>query len=98
MNPNAPSSPLGSDFHAFGWLAQHPAVTFAVGVLSIWVSALLMMRMWVLHRRARVSKKVLWSIVLMIPLFGWLLYGGLFEAPSPSDSPCPPNQDAMLGS
>ncbi|MES2572349.1 MAG: hypothetical protein V4710_20130, partial [Verrucomicrobiota bacterium] len=39
----------------------------------------LIIRMWFIHRNARFLKKLLWSVALLIPLFGWLFYAGLFQ-------------------
>ena len=41
----------------------------------------LVIHLW--RQRASVVLKLLWTLVLLIPLLGPLLYGGLFEVPSP---------------
>jgi hypothetical protein len=53
--------------------------------------------MWLLHRRASFVKKLCWSFVLLVPLFGWLACGGLFQIPGETDIPCAVNSDAFYG-
>jgi hypothetical protein len=56
----------------------------AIGICAF-VSLSLIARLWVLHRRARAFSKVIWSIVLLIPVFGWLFFTAFFRAPEALD-------------
>lgn len=86
MSPDAPTS---QPYDLADWLSHHPIGAIWVGAFCLWVSVSLIVRMWVIHRRAAFLKKFLWSFVLFIPLFGWLLYGGLFHVPGFTDVDCP---------
>ena len=75
------------DLHA--WLVHHPVVATWSGAFCLWVSISLIIRMWLVHRRATVIKKLTWSVLLLIPLFGWFLYAGCFHPPDYTDIPIP---------
>ena len=53
-----------------------------IGAFCLWVSVSLIIRMWLVERSASVFKRILWSVMLLIPLFGWLAYGAWFHIPS----------------
>ena len=63
-------------------------------LLSIW----LIVRLWAASRVSCMSK-IAWSIVLLIPFFGPLFYGALFEVPSGigRDNMGPANPDPTGG-
>ena len=61
---------------------DHPQLTAVLVALCLWISACLIIRMWLVHRRARFAKKLCWSITLLVPLFGWLMYAAFFTIPS----------------
>ncbi len=90
--PN-PRSLLSDDVEV--WIAHHPIPTLCLAGLLLWVSISLILRMWIVHRQASLWKKLRWSFVLLVPLFGWLLYGGFFRVPSYTDVPAPPPCDAV---
>ena len=50
-----------------------------------------------LRRRVPTTKKLIWTPLLLLPLVGPLLYGGLFEAPSvlPPHERAPENDYVM---
>lgn len=62
-------------------MGPHRVAGIWLGAFCLWISVSLIIRMWVIHRRAAFLKKVVWSVVLFLPLLGWLLYGGLFQVP-----------------
>ncbi len=45
--------------------------------LLVWMcgSGYLMFHLWKTHPEDKYRKKVLWTIVLVLPLLGWMLYG-----------------------
>jgi hypothetical protein len=59
----------------------------AVGAAAIWafVSLCLIARLWVLHRCDRVIGKLIWSLVLCIPLFGWIFFIAFYRPPEALD-------------
>lgn len=48
---------------------------------SAWVSLGLIGTMWLKHRKAHRTKKIFWSILLCLPLLGWVFYCALFFPP-----------------
>lgn len=73
------------------WLEGHPRVAVTVGAFCLWVSVSLILRMWFIHRRESFMKKFRWSLMLFVPLFGWLYYAGCFQIPERTNNPCPPS-------
>jgi hypothetical protein len=78
-------------FDLLARLASHPRAALAIGAFCLWISVSLMLHMWFVHRRESRMKKLVWSFLLLLPLFGWLLYAGCFRIPDYSDTPCPPS-------
>lgn len=89
--------PPSPPFDVSEWLFRHPTAALALGAFCVWVSVCFIVRMWVTHRRASATKKLIWSLMLLVPLFGWLSYVAWFQPPDYTDIPCPPNSDAMTG-
>jgi hypothetical protein len=44
----------------------------------LYVSLCLIARLWLRHRKDHVQKKLLWSMVLLIPVFGWVFFGAFY--------------------
>ena len=91
MNTGTPGAEPPPPFDLFAWLVAHPRGAVAVEAFCLWISVSLMLRMWFLHRREAFMKKLLWSCVLLVPLFGWFFYAGCFQIPDYSNTPCPPS-------
>jgi hypothetical protein len=51
-------------------------ISFAI---SSWASLVLIIRLWVRHQSDSISRKTSWSLLLLIPALGPLLYGALFR-------------------
>ena len=49
--------------------------------LWAWVSITLVIRLWLVHQRASFVRKFLWSLLLLVPVFGWMFFFGLFRPP-----------------
>ena len=79
------------------WLAEHPIATIALSAFCLWISVSLILRMWLLHRTTTFFKKVVWSLILFVPLLGWFFYAGCFKPPDYTDMPLPPTPDSMTG-
>ena len=56
------------------------------GLLWITVSVTLIIILWRSHPNDSIPKKVLWTIILVIPLAGWLFYGGMYRSLNPGPS------------
>lgn len=76
------------------WLAAHPHVAISFGAFCLWVSICLLLNLWLI-RRGSFLKKLVWSFIVLFPLFGWVAYGGCFPAPDYHNTPCAPNHAIM---
>jgi hypothetical protein len=70
-------------------IQKHIVVVAAVAAVCLWISLSLMVRIWFLHRRARVTKKLIWSFIVVLPILGWLFYAAFFQIPEVTDTPAP---------
>lgn len=75
-----------ADLRNFG---DHPFLLIVLCALWAWVSITLVVRLWLVHRKATFVKKFLWSLMLLVPLFGWMFYGGFFQTPGYHNIPAP---------
>jgi len=41
-------------------------------------SGYLIVRLWRVHARDRFSRKLLWSLILLVPVIGWVFYGAWY--------------------
>ncbi len=67
---------------------QHKAL-FLLIMFCVWISVSMMGRMWLKYRRDSFLKKVAWSLILCVPFFGWLFYGGCYTPLSDHNMPLP---------
>lgn len=51
-------------------------------IVSFLISLFCLYRLW--RKNEKIFKKLFWSIVILIPVFGPVIYGGLFKLPKPS--------------
>jgi len=51
-------------------------IIFGIG---LYLSLCLIARMWLKYRSDKLTKKLFWSIVLLIPLAGWLFYAAFYN-------------------
>jgi hypothetical protein len=65
----------------FDFLLAHRTLGVVTAGVCAFVSLSLIARLWVLHQRARVIPKIVWSVVLLIPLFGWLCFAAFYTPP-----------------
>jgi hypothetical protein len=76
-----------SDSH-FYWvrldLADHPAAVILALAFCVWTSLWLIVRLWVVHRGDSLVKRLVWSLVLGVPLFGWVAYGAFYTPLAPN--------------
>ena len=56
-------------------------VTIAATSVAGLISAALILSLWLRHRRDHLLKRLGWSLVLLVPVIGWVLYGGLYRPP-----------------
>lgn len=67
------------------FLRTHWLGAAIVAAVCVWISFCLILRMWLVHRSAPVIKKLLWSLMLIVPFFGWLAFGAWFQTLSRHD-------------
>ncbi|MGI8956877.1 MAG: hypothetical protein ACR2II_08185 [Chthoniobacterales bacterium] len=70
-------------------IQKHPVAGILVLMLCVWGSLGFIVRIWFAHREAGVSRKLVWSIIVLIPIFGWLAYGAFFRSSSAIDPSAP---------
>jgi hypothetical protein len=66
------------------FLVAQRAIAAALVALWAFVSLCIIARLWVLHPRDRLISKLVWSLVLLIPLFGWLFFAAFYRSPEAS--------------
>ena len=72
----------GSD--TLDYLVAHRTLGICAFGVCAFVSLSLIARLWVLHRRAHAMSKAVWSVVLLIPVFGWLFFVAFYRPPMAS--------------
>ena len=63
------------------YLVAHWRVGLMLGAVCLTVSMCLIARLWIVHRRAAVISRLVWSLVLLVPVLGWLFFAAFFNAP-----------------
>ncbi len=51
-------------------------------MICILISVLLTIHLWGAHPGDTTGRKLLWSLILALPVAGWLFYGGLYKVPT----------------
>ncbi len=74
---------------------HHHIFAAALILFWLWVSLSLIIRLWLRHRSDPLRKRLLWSFVLCIPFFGWLLYGAFYTPLRENDVKAPLNSEAL---
>jgi hypothetical protein len=78
------------------YVHHHVAAVIFVG-LWLWLSLSLIIRLWLKYKSESVPKKILWSLVLCVPFFGWLVYGAFYSPLKDNGVPSHVNTDAFNG-
>ena len=52
-----------------------------LGAVSLAISLCLIARLWLVHRAEGTVSRLLWSGVLVVPIFGWLFFAAFYRAP-----------------
>ena len=68
-------------FRVQRWFHSHPDVFLFLLILCLGVSVKLGAGLWRNHTEASVLKRLVWSVVILVPVLGWICYGGLFSVP-----------------
>jgi hypothetical protein len=75
-------APAGPMFPPTATLSHNEKI--ALGLCLIF-SAYLIARLWRMHTHDRFSRKLLWSLILLVPVIGWVFYGAWYT-PLPSNT------------
>ncbi|MEM8954909.1 MAG: hypothetical protein AAGD22_12220 [Verrucomicrobiota bacterium] len=49
--------------------------------LWMWISSCLIVNIWLRHTWARLRLRTFWTIIVLIPILGWIFYAGFFRVP-----------------
>ena len=63
------------------FILGHRGVAVALAAIWAFVSLCLIARLWVIHRRDLVIAKLSWTVVLLVPLLGWLFFAAFYRSP-----------------
>jgi hypothetical protein len=55
------------------------------------ISGYIIARLWLNHRSEKFIYKLLWSIVLLMPVVGWVFYGAFYTPSDDTQTPISPN-------
>jgi len=88
-----------SDTSIPDFLAAHSKAAIVIAAVCAFVSLCLIARLWVVHSKASTLRKLVWSVLLLVPLLGWIFYGAFFQPPSVSENRAPTehSRDAYTG-
>jgi uncharacterized membrane protein YhaH (DUF805 family) len=70
-----------SDTNAIDLLLAHWRVAAIAFVVCFGISLCLIARLWVRERHDTTLRKFAWSLVLVVPIFGWLFFAAFYHAP-----------------
>ena len=78
------------------WFHAHPSWTVFWGVALLLVYICLL-RVWIVHRKDNVGRKIYWTLICFIPLAGFLFYFAFYNAPAShkDGESAPVNNDAV---
>jgi hypothetical protein len=65
--------------------AHHHLAGVLIGLFCVWLSVSLIIRLWLVHKKDSLPRKLMWSLVLSVPFFGWLLYGAFYTPLNEND-------------
>jgi len=72
-----PESLMQRAHSSFAMVELFPGEKIAFAV-CLGMSATLILRLWVVHRADKFFKKLFWSLVLLLPVLGWVCYGAWY--------------------
>lgn len=64
---------------------HHHVAGVLIGLFCVWLSVSLIIRLWLVHKKDSLPRKLIWSLILSVPFFGWLLYGAFYTPLSEND-------------
>ncbi len=67
--------------NAIDSLVRNRRAGTSAAAVCLAISLCLIARLWFLHRGDSVGSRMLWSAVLLLPIFGWLFFAAFHPAP-----------------
>jgi hypothetical protein len=67
------------------FITSHPNAFVIALAICLWISLCLIARLWITQRSDALVRKFAWSIVLLVPLVGWLFYSAFYHPPARVD-------------
>jgi len=66
------------------YLHNHwPVALILLGIWA-WISLSMIATLWIRHRHTTLPRKLIWTVILLVPAVGWVLYLGIFHTPPPN--------------
>jgi hypothetical protein len=63
-------------------MTVHSTAAVVIGAVCAFVNLCLIARLWVVHPRDSIARKIVWTLVLFVPLLGWIFYGAFYRPPA----------------
>jgi hypothetical protein len=79
----------------FAEIQRDPVPAICLAGSCAWVSGALILRIWTVHRSASRTKKVFWTLAVLVPVIGWTFYGAFFQLPPLHRDPDSPRNDDL---
>ena len=64
------------------FIAAHSTAAVVMVATCVFISLCLVARLWVLRPRDSIARKIVWTLILLVPLVGWLFYGAFYRPPT----------------
>jgi hypothetical protein len=93
---SGPAAAIIEGMGLIAYLHSHLAGT-VVGAACVWISLSLIIRVWLVHGKDPLLKKLAWSLVLCFPFIGWIFSGAFFTPLTENTVKTPVNLDAFNG-
>ena len=76
---------MESDAPAVDFLLAHRTIGVIVVGFFVFISLCLITRLWCLRHRTSIFTRLVWSLILLVPIFGWLFYAAFYRPPERQD-------------
>jgi hypothetical protein len=71
-----------SDTSLIDFLAVHSTAAVVTVAVCVFISFCLIARLWILFSRDSIARKIVWTLLLFVPLLGWIFYGAFYRPPA----------------
>ncbi len=77
-------------------LAAHWKLVAILCAISVSISLCLIANLWIRRRSDSLGRKLSWSIILLVPVIGWLFYAAFYHPPEASGVPASTEHSAHI--